>query len=230
MTNLLSIKNVSKFFFQNNRKYCVLSDISFQFKLSNSYAITGASGVGKSTLMHIIAGTDTPSSGQVFWGVENINQFTIQQKKIFWNQKLGLVFQQPCLIDELTVLENVMLKGLIGGYHRKDVQEQAQTILAQVGLTDRIDFFPAVLSKGEQQRVAIARALINKPQLILADEPTGSLDRNTGMQVVDILTSLQKKYQIGLVLSTHDEYVYRTMDNILQLSDAKLNLIDDNCG
>ena len=222
MTSYLRLNKVSKFFVQGSKQISVLDDVSFCFGSDVSYAITGASGIGKSTLMHILAGTDLPSAGEVLWNGKIVNKFSAKQKELFWNQELGLVFQQSCLIDDLTVLENVALKGLIGGQRVKDSELQAQDILEQVGLGDRVNFFPNFLSKGQQQRVAIARALMGRPKIILADEPTGNLDLDTGRQIVDVLMSLKDKYKIGLIVSTHDQYVYSVMDTVLQIDDSRL--------
>ena len=227
MTDFLALSKIYKSFIQGSERVDVLKDINFRFDFDKSYAIIGASGAGKSTLIHILSGTDLPNSGDVSWGNGlKINQLSEQQKDLFWSRDVGLMFQQPGLINELTVLENVILKGVIG--HQQDVINSAKKLLRLVGLHHRLDFFPDVLSKGEQQRVAIARALICKPKLILADEPTGSLDKKTGTQIIDFLIELQKKYNIGLIVSTHDEYVYHKMDAVLQILDCKLNLVNDN--
>ena len=170
-----------------------------------------------------MAGTDLPDSGEVSWsGKFVINHLSQSQKAQFWNQKVGFVLQKPNLINELTVLENVALKGLITG--QLDAYNKAQAILQALGLEQRLNCFPAVLSRGEQQRVAIARALMGNSGLILADEPTASLDRKNGEQVMDLLINLAKQYQLGLIISTHDEYAYNKTNHIVHLLDCKLNL------
>lgn len=223
MVNFLTLSQVSKTFTQGATNIKVLDNLSFCFDFSKSYAIIGASGVGKSTLMHILAGTDLPDSGTVNWCDQFIvNTLSQNQKELFWNQKVGLIFQQPGLIDELTVLENVALKGLIS--NQPGAFARARELLQLLGLQQRSQFFPDVLSRGEQQRVAIARAVMCNSGLILADEPTASLDKTNGLQVVDLLVNLAKRQQIGLIVSTHDEYVYRKMDVILTILDGKLGL------
>lgn len=208
---------------QGQAKVNVLTDISFSFDFNHNYAIIGASGAGKSTLMQILAGIDRPDSGEVNWCDQFIiNYLTQDEKALFWNQKVGLIFQQPSLINELTVLENVALKGLIGNISGCDIK--ATELLCLLGMESRLNFYPPTLSRGEQQRVAIARAIMGNSGLILADEPTASLDRNNGEIVIDLLIGVAKKYQIGLIISTHDEYVYNKLDKIVTVFDCKLNL------
>lgn len=223
MNQFLALKQVYKSFTQGQTKVAVLEDLNFCFDFKQSYAIVGASGVGKSTLMHIISGTDLPDSGEVCWSdLFVINQLSQTQKAQFWNQKIGLIFQQPCLINELTVLENVLIKGMIGKV--SDAHTKATALLSTLGLKQRLNFFPAVLSRGEQQRVAIARALMGNSGLILADEPTASLDRKNGEWVMDLLINLAQEYQLGLIISTHDEYAHCKTNHVLHLLDCKLNL------
>lgn len=201
----------------------VLTDVNFNFDFKRTYAITGASGAGKSTLMHILAGTQQPDSGTVDWcGELKVNQLSAAQKAPFWNHNLGLIFQQANLINELTVLENVALKGLIGAITQPFAK--AKELLKRVGLAPRENYFPFTLSRGEQQRVAIVRALMCHPRLILADEPTASLDRHNGKQILDLLTNLAREYQIGLIVSAHDHYVCDRLEQVVALTDCKLNL------
>lgn len=208
---------------QGQIKVSVLEDLNFCFNFKQSYAITGVSGAGKSTLIHMLAGTDLPDSGKVNWSDQFIiNHLSRTQKALFWNQNIGLVFQKPNLINELNVLENVALKGLIAG--KPDAYDKAQELLQVLGLNHRLNFYPPVLSRGEQQRVAIARALMGNSGLILADEPTASLDRKNGDQVMDLLINLAQAYQLGLIISTHDEYVARKTGHVVNLLDCKLNL------
>lgn len=219
----LSLTQISKSFWQGSTRVCVLDDLSFKFELRQNYAITGASGSGKSTLMHILAAVDQPDSGQVDWNDQFVvNKLDQLECERFWNNHIGLVFQQSGLIDELTVLENVALKGLIG--NRSDAWQQAKNLLQALGLGHRLNFFPNLLSKGEQQRVSIARAMMCEPELILADEPTASLDQATGLQVIDLLIKLTQERGTTLIVSTHDEYVWDKMSLVLDLSLGKLHL------
>lgn len=219
----LTLSKVYKTFTQGNERISVLSDLNFTFNFEKTYAIVGSSGSGKSTLIHLLAGTEKPDSGILNWCDKLIiNKLNLAQKAVFWNQQVGLIFQQANLINELTALENVVLKGLIGNV--ANAKDKAISLLEQLGLGHRLAFFPDVLSRGEQQRVAIARAIMCNSGLILADEPTASLDRLHGEQVITMLINLARKYQVGLIVSTHDEYVYHQMDQVVQIIDCKLNL------
>lgn len=219
----LSLQSVKKSFKQGTVTFIVLNDISYVFEQGKTYAITGASGVGKSTLMHIVSGLDVPTAGSVHINGADIYQLSTSKKDILLNKELGLVFQQPYLIKELSVLENIMLKGSILGANSLELMEHARTLAGQVGLADKIDAMPASLSGGQQQRVAIARALFNKPAFLLADEPTGNLDDKTGKQIMDLLFYYQHTYSMGLIISSHDNYVISQMQVILELKNGKLH-------
>lgn len=224
MSKYLKLNQVCKSFRQGDNSIAVLKDVNFNFDFSKSYAITGVSGSGKSTLMHLLAAVDRPDSGQISWCAQfDVSQLTSQQKEQYWNQQVGLIFQQANLINELTVLENVAIKGLIGRQANADAK--AIELLQTLGLEHRLNFFPDVLSRGEQQRVAIARAIMCNAGLILADEPTASLDQVNGMNVIKLLINLVKSRQIGLIVSTHDEYVSKQMDCVLMLENGKLKQI-----
>ena len=217
----IALNNICKSYKQAQDAIVVLNDISFTFDFKKTYAITGASGSGKSTLIHILAGITKPNSGRVDWCNElNIDQIDDQQKGLLWNKKLSFIFQQANLINELTVLENVALKGLIA--NQSNAYAEAFNWLETLGLEHRVNFMPNVLSRGEKQRVAIARSLMCRPDLILADEPTASLDQANGQHVINLLITLTKEHKIGLIVSTHDNYVYCKMDQILTMANGKL--------
>ncbi len=218
----LSVKNISKSFMHGSVKTEVLKNIDITFDQHSSYAIIGASGVGKSTFLHLLAGLDAPTGGKVFFNDQNINAFTPAKTDQFRNQSLGLVFQEPYLIKELSVLENVMSKGLIAGKNKKECREQALKLLDAVGLSEKINSYPFTLSGGQQQRGALARALFGKPIFLLADEPTGNLDRQTGNKVVDLMLKMSKEQGFGLIVSSHDPYVRERMGEVYELREGKL--------
>ncbi len=213
----LSLKQVSKYFDQAEQRIFVLENSSYDFMAGQSYAISGASGSGKSTIMHMLAGIEKPSVGTI-----NFNQQAITAADLL--TKLGLVFQTPNLIHDLNVWENIALKGLILGVSFTVAKQRAIELLEQVGLAHKISAKPTQLSGGEQQRVAIARALYAQPMFLLADEPTGNLDIATGKKIIDLLIDLQRKYQMGIIICTHDNYVLEKLEYKLYLSNSKLQL------
>ncbi|CAN5215236.1 lipoprotein-releasing ABC transporter ATP-binding protein LolD [soil metagenome] len=218
----LALENIYKNYFQADAPVKVLQGVNALFEQGKSYAITGASGSGKSTLIHLLAGLDNPSSGTVYFDQTPINSFTASQKTIFLNKMIGLVFQYPYLIKELSVTENVAIKGLIAGNSMAECSQQAKDLLAQVGLGQKIDAYPGQLSGGQQQRVALARALMNDPAFLLADELTGNLDKATGNGVIDLMMKLQQEKGMGIIVSSHDEYVSSRMDIRYELKDGLL--------
>lgn len=218
----LCIQGVEKFFLHAGNRVEILKKTTILFQQEMSYAIMGASGVGKSTLMHILSGLELPSAGSVLFNDQVISQFTADEKFIFLNQSIGLVFQQPYLIRELSVLENVMLPGLISGQLLSACKDRAEELLVQVDLANKRTSKVATLSGGQQQRVALARALFNKPQFLLADEPTGSLDFNTGKLIVELLCKFQQEYGMGIIVSTHDMHIARAMNQIYYLENGYL--------
>lgn len=220
--SVLSLHSVSKTFKQGNLLLEVLKKINAQFVQQNTYAITGASGSGKSTLLHILAGLEDPTSGTVSFNGTKITHLQAKAKEQFFNKDLGLIFQLPYLINELTVLENVMLKGIIKGMNQSECKKRAFTLLEQLSIQDKALSFPQVLSGGQQQRVAIARALLNQPLFLLADEPTGNLDEKTGRDLIDLLLTYQKDYGMGVIISSHDTYVTQKMEVVMILKDGLL--------
>jgi|SRR5579872_2564100 len=220
----IKITNLYKSFSQGTATLDLLKGINFAFQSNYCYAIMGASGSGKSTLLQLIAGLDTPDQGHVLYDGTPINQLSLQERTTFLAAKLGLVFQHSYLIHELSVLENVMLKGLISGQRVTDCKEKAFELLATMGLASKADSQPASLSGGQQQRVAILRALYNKPAFLIADEPTGSLDEATSAGVIDFLLACQAQWGMGLIVSSHDMHVAMRMQIMLQLNDGLLHL------
>jgi lipoprotein-releasing system ATP-binding protein len=220
----ISAYAIKKSFTQAQEHIEVLKEITASFEAGKSYAITGPSGSGKSTFMHLLAGIDTPTSGTISYEGQNIQQFSDEERRLFLNKSIGLVFQQPYLMQEFSVLENIMLKGLIAEQSAASCKEQAHELLQKIGLSHKADHHPYSLSGGEQQRVALARALFNKPSFLLADEPTGNLDVATGKAIVDLMTDCQKEWGIGLIISSHDAYVAEKMNIILRMENGQLQI------
>jgi len=220
--NRLATQGISKKFMQGEDEIIVLNNIDSMFMQEKSYAITGISGSGKSTFMHIIAGLDTPTKGTVLFNDISLKTFSAIALSQFLNKSIGLVFQSPHLLRELSVIENVILPGLINGRKKSDCEKRAEFLLKKVGLLEKKDNKPGELSGGQQQRVAIARALFNEPAFLLADEPTGNLDLATGKAIVDLLISCHQEWKMGIIISSHDDYVTERMDMVYTLSEGKL--------
>ena len=218
----IAVKNLKKAFIQGDQPLVVLNDISVVFQEGKTYAITGVSGTGKSTFLHLIAGIDEPTGGEVYFGGENLAKLSDDQKNEYLNKMVGLVFQYAHLISELSVLENIMLAGLIAGKSFDSCSKKAFNLLQDVGLEQKAKSHPNSLSGGQQQRVAIARAIFNEPKFLLADEPTGNLDIQTGNKIVDLILKCQQKWGMGVIISSHDPYVAQSMEKVYKLGDGVL--------
>lgn len=232
---LLKIEAISKTFLQGGQPITILNTIHAIFNSGNTYAITGISGSGKSTLMHIIAGLEKPTSGNVFFSPQDAQNERICLQTAssvtlaeFLNKSIGLVFQSPHLIRELSVEENIMLPGLIQGKNKKECEHKTAELLEKVGLGHKKTSKPGELSGGQQQRVAIARALFNEPAFLIADEPTGNLDLATGKTIIDLLLSCHAQWGMGIIVSSHDEYVAQAMNEIYELREGSLHVITKN--
>lgn len=218
----LRAENITKRFALRRGSIDVLRGISYSFKSDHTYAVTGASGTGKSTLLHVLAGLAEPTQGTLYVNEQNVALFSREQRDHFLNRTVGLLFQMPYLIKELTVLENVMSKGLIAGVDIHACKQEALALLEQVGLADKVHEHPPVLSGGQQQRVALARALFGKPAFLLADEPTGNLDVKNGQLIIDLLLACKDAWGMGIIVSTHDPAVAQRMEVQLEMRDGLL--------
>lgn len=200
----------------------VLAGVNLWLAAGEMVAIVGASGTGKTTLLHILGALDQPSRGQLFYRGENVFQKTADQLALFRNQAVGFVFQFHHLLPEFNALENVLLPGLIAGKNRAELVGYAEYLLDRVGVLNRSSHKVGELSGGEQQRVALARALIMKPAVLLADEPTGNLDPKTGLKVFELIRELSETLSLATVMVTHNRDLARRMSRCLTLRDGGL--------
>jgi len=219
MNNLISIKKISKSF-SNNKKIIVLKKIDYSFVKGKIYSLVGPSGSGKSSLLNILSMIDKPTSGSMLIGSDTIdfNNNTVNDK--IRSKKIGIIYQQNNLLPDFTALENVYLAGLALSNDKKNSTQKAKKIIKEMGLSSREHHYPSELSGGEMQRIAMARALINEPEIILADEPTGSLDQKTAKEVFKILYNLKNKNRL-IIYATHNRF-------FANMADCKLEMINGN--
>jgi lipoprotein-releasing system ATP-binding protein len=200
----------------------VFHDLTLQVPRNERLAIIGESGAGKSTLLHLLGALDKPSSGKIFYGDRSLDALSDRELDLFRNREIGYVWQNPSLLPEFTALENVMMPLLIRGMRSSAAEKAAQARLDEVGLTHRSTHRPGELSGGEQQRVSLARALSGKPNVLLADEPTGNLDFRTGESIESLLTELHSFHGLTSVLVTHNLSFASRCDRVLELSKGGL--------
>jgi lipoprotein-releasing system ATP-binding protein len=218
----MTVENLTKSFLHEGRTMPVLRGIDLTLHEREMLTIMGPSGAGKSTLLHLMGTLDLPTSGKIFYEGHDLTGFSSAKLAEFRNRSLGFVFQFHHLLPEFTALENVMMPGLIHGQGRSAVAERASKLLDEVGLQARASHRPGELSGGEQQRVALARAFGPRPRILMADEPTGNLDPDTGERVLSLLWSLREEAGSTLLLVTHDPRVAARADRVLRLSRAGL--------
>jgi putative ABC transport system ATP-binding protein len=214
----ISVKNLNKHFLQGKNTINVLNDVNLDIKSGEIIALLGKSGSGKTTMLSMLAGLDRPDQGSIIVDDQDLTKLSEEALCEYRAKKLGIVFQQFHLIPHLTAFENVLLSFEINGHEDKDT---AMKWLEMVGLKDRADHYPAMLSGGEQQRVAIARALSFGPPILLADEPTGNLDVETGKSIIDILFKMVREKKITMILVTHDDELAAKADRIVRLIGGK---------
>lgn len=223
MSNIIECQALSKTY--EGLDVAVLNGIDLQVQASEQIAIVGASGSGKSTLLHLLGGLDVPTNGWVRLMNERLDALTESQKGHLRNQSLGFVYQFHHLLPEFTALENVAMPLFIRRMPREEALQMANEMLTKVGLQKRVEHMPGELSGGERQRAALARALVTNPKCILADEPTGNLDRNTAHQVFELLLEINQAQQTSLIVVTHDQSLSSKLSRQYQLVDGKLQAL-----
>ena len=215
-----ALDNVRKSYQIDTQKVEALRGVTLMVSRGQAISVTGKSGAGKSTLLHLVGTLDRPSSGKVFLGGQDVSMISDQKISALRNREVGFVFQSHNLLAEFTALENVMLPALISQAPKGAVRDRAEKLLQEVGLKERVNHLPSELSGGEQQRVAIARALIMAPKLILADEPTGNLDRKTSQAIQELLIQLVDTLKLNLMLVTHDLELAKRFPNHIVMEDG----------
>jgi len=219
MNNLISLKNISKSF-SDNKKINVLKKINYSFTKGKIYSLVGPSGSGKSTLLNVLSLIDKPTTGSLLINNTPVNFSDNSKNDKIRSSKIGIIYQQNNLLPDFTALENVYLAGLALSNDKKNSIDRAKKIIKKMNLSSRESHFPSELSGGEMQRIAMARALINEPEIILADEPTGSLDHTTAKEVFNVLYNLKNKNRL-IIYATHNRF-------FANMADCKLEMIDGN--
>jgi len=220
---VLQARNLTRVFVQGSLRVAVLKGLDFTLEPGEQVAIVGASGSGKSTLLHCLGGLDRPTEGTVIVEGQNLARLRESDRCRLRNRALGFVYQFHHLLGEFTALENVAMPLLVRNVGAREAGEKAAELLARVGLGHRLRHKPSELSGGERQRAAIARALVTEPRCILADEPTGNLDRTTAVQVTALMLEMQQASAASLVVATHDPELAAGMDRTLHLYDGLLS-------
>ena len=223
---ILHVEDITKTYQSGPQSVEVLKGVNLKIQKGEIVIIMGPSGVGKSTLLHLIGGLDKPTSGKIV--VNNTNIFELENSKLahFRNTSIGFVFQFHHLLPEFSALENLMIPGMINKSNLEELKLKSVALLDKIGLSDRINHKPSQLSGGEQQRVAVARALVNQPQLILADEPTGNLDKRNSESLYNLIFELNRTLNQTFIIVTHNEMMARNANKVVELEDGKIkNLI-----
>jgi len=217
---LIKLTNITKKYFTTGKEISVINDINLLINKGDFVSLVGPSGSGKSTLLHLIGLLDRPTSGKIFINNKNYTDTTDSEKDFVRKNSISIIYQSNNLLNDFTALENVIISLMIKGENWKNAEIKAKKILSSMYLSNRLNHFPNELSGGEEQRVAVARALVNEPEIILADEPTGSLDRKTANEIFKIFKSLKSEKR-AIIFATHNR-------ELADMGDYKLNIIDGN--
>ena len=220
MNNLIELSNLSKTFVLK-KNLNVLKKINFNFKAGKIYSLMGPSGSGKSTLLNLISLIDKPSSGLIKYNSKKMDLSDNKENDIFRSRNIGIIYQQDNLLSDFNALENVYLASLAAGNNKDYAVNKSKQILKYVGLSNRLDHYPSELSGGEKQRVSIARALINEPKIILADEPTGSLDKKNSEQIFNLLKKQINPKRL-IIIATHNRFFAKKSDYLLEIVDGNI--------
>ena len=224
MSNIIELNNISKTF-DNQKKISVLKNLSFKFKKGKIYSLSGPSGSGKSTLLNLLSLIDRPSSGNIKIDNRNINHNEIEINDKIRSSNIGIVYQEKNLLPDFTAIENVCIASLAANNNHKIAEQESIKIIQRVGLKDRSNHYPSELSGGETQRIAISRAIVNKPRIILADEPTGSLDHENANQIFNLLFKLKNNDRV-IIFATHNRFFANKADYKISLSNGKIKTIN----
>ena len=224
MNNIIELNNISKIF-DNKKKITVLKNLNFKFKKGKIYSLSGPSGSGKSTLLNLLSLIDRPSSGTIKIDNQNISYNEIEINDKIRSNNIGIVYQEKNLLPDFTAIENVCIASLAANNNYKIAEQESLKIIQKVGLKDRINHYPSELSGGEMQRIAISRAIVNKPRIILADEPTGSLDHENANQIFNLLFKLKNKDRV-IIFATHNIFFANKADYKISLSNGKIKIIN----
>ena len=223
MENIISVKNLVKTFQIGDQELHALNGVSFDVRDGEFTAIMGPSGSGKSTMLNLLGCLDQPTSGSYRFDNEEVKELNSGQLVKIRRHKIGFIFHDFNLLPRLSALKNVELPLIYQGYRPKARQSKAREMLNAVGLERRINHKPTQLSGGEKQRVAIARALVSEPRIILADEPTGNLDSETGEEILKLLTQIHKERKVTIIMITHDAHIAKSAERIIYLKDGKIH-------
>ena len=224
MNNIIELNNISKIF-DNKKKITVLKNLNFKFKKGKIYSLSGPSGSGKSTLLNLISLIDRPSSGNIKIDNQNINHNEIEINDKIRSNNIGIVYQEKNLLPDFTAIENVCLASLAANNNQKIAEKESLKIIQKVGLKDRTNHYPSELSGGELQRIALSRAIVNKPRIVLADEPTGSLDHENANQIFNLLFKLKNKDRV-IIFATHNRFFANKADYKISLSNGKIKTVN----
>lgn len=222
MSSVLECRQLGKIFGDGDVALCILEGVDFTINSGERIAIMGASGSGKSTLLHLLGGLDEPSSGEISMAGKLLTSLSPVQLGRLRNKTLGFVYQFHHLLPEFTALENVAMPLLVRGIRPALAKQQAAALLDRVGLSSRLSHKPGEMSGGERQRAAIARALVTRPACVLADEPTGNLDRQNAEQAFELMLELNRELDTSVLVATHDPMIAERMDRVIHLEDGKL--------